>query len=234
MKIIDRNSGQRVQNKTLSKTDPIKRNVEKGLEDSENSPMDPPGAYEKQVEQNEGGADNAHPSVSQFEAEHKNMDQHVDDFEHALKTFKESGYQFTPEINEKFSAFFEFFDDHILPHNRLEERTLFPVLQKRLLETGEHSTGESPKTAIDLMEDDHIKFIQLGALTFNLLGLGTRIPDRDSGMIVMDSAFNSGRELVEMLRLHVFREDNTLFPLAQKLLSESDWLEVENAMQTVQ
>ena len=37
-----------------------------------------------------------------------------------------------------------------------------------------------------------------------------------------DLAYNNGKELVELLRLHIYREDNTLFPLAQQLLTEEE------------
>ena len=53
MKIIDQKTGKRVvessklPDPTLKTTDPIKRNVEKSLDIEENSPMDPPDAYDE-------------------------------------------------------------------------------------------------------------------------------------------------------------------------------------------
>jgi hypothetical protein len=41
--------------------------------------------------------------------------------------------------------------------------------------------------------------------------------------MTFDLAFNTGRELSEMIRLHVFREDETLFPLSQGLLTKHDF-----------
>jgi hemerythrin-like domain-containing protein len=38
----------------------------------------------------------------------------------------------------------------------------------------------------------------------------------------MDVAVNNGLELVELIKLHIFREDHTLFPLAQRLLSPEE------------
>ena len=72
------------------------------------------------------------------------------------------------------------------------------------------------------MEDDHVKFIQLGTLTFNMLGLASRLGDQRSRAITYDLACHSGTELVELLKLHIFREDNIIFPLAQKYLSEQE------------
>ena len=131
-------------------------------------------------------------------------------------------YVFTSESNKAFNNFFQFFDDHISPHNRKEERYFFPVLHDALIRASEHGTGENPQTAVDLMEDDHVKFIQLASLTFNMLGLGTRLPDAASRAMTFDLAYHNGKELVELLRLHIFREDNTLFPLSQKHLSKEE------------
>jgi iron-sulfur cluster repair protein YtfE (RIC family) len=96
------------------------------------------------------------------------------------------------------------------------------VLHAKLLAQGEHGTGTVPRTAIDLMEDDHVKFIQLGALTFNLLGLAARLPDARSALFTFDAAYETSRELTETIRLHIYREDNILFPLAHKLLSKEE------------
>ena len=101
------------------------------------------------------------------------------------------------------------------------------MLHERLIESGEHGNGETPETAVDLMEDDHNKFIQLATLSFNMLGLGSRLRDIESRGVTFDLAYNSGRELVELLRLHIFREDETLFPLAQQLLTEEDFTQIK-------
>ena len=89
-----------------------------------------------------------------------------------------------------------------------------------MLASGEH--GLDNITAVDLMEDDHVKFIQLGCLVFNFLGLAARLPDGHSRYLVLDLAYHNGKELTELLKLHVFREDNTIFPLAQKLLTKEE------------
>jgi hemerythrin-like domain-containing protein len=96
-----------------------------------------------------------------------------------------------------------------------------------MLESGEHSTSkENPHTPVDLMEDDHIKLIQLATLSFNLLGLAMRLKDQADIAVTFDLAYNNGKELVELLKLHIYREDNTLFPLAQKLLTKQELAEI--------
>lgn len=229
MKIIDKNTGKRVVknetkiDKSLKRTDPLKRNAEKGLESEEFSPMDPPDAYEATLV-SEVGYDQMHELIQHYMKEHKVCIEKLDSFEKALADFKDKGYQLSDEINTVFGEFFQFFDNNLLDHNQREEKQLFPLLHKRLIESGESGKGEGdyPQTAVDMMEDDHIKFIQLGALTFNLMGLATRLPDKLSTIFTYDVAYNNGRELIEMLRLHIFREDNILFPLAHQLISKEE------------
>ena len=213
--------------KKLQKNDPVKKQSEKGLEDTEHSPMDPPSAYEQpgKVE-----FDKMDKPIQTFVEEHKNALLQVDAFEKALVQFKSSGYKVDQKINEVFGSFFKFFDEELLPHNDKEEKVLFPILNKKLIEAGEHSKGETKLTAIDVMEDDHVKFIQLGALSFNFLGLATRLKDEASKMFVLDTAYENARELVELLKLHIYREDYTLFPLAQKYLSKEEFDAIENEM----
>lgn len=215
--------------KKLSKTDPLDRNAEKGLEEVEHTPMEPPAAYE-QPGPVEVDFDSMSEALKILVNEHKKASEVTDDFESALSEYKMNGYKLTHEINTAFKEFFNFLDNDLFPHNDKEEKTLFPLLHERLIEKGEHSTGAHPMTAIDIMEDDHVKFIQLGALTFNLLGLASRLRDENSRMFVLDTAFENGRELAELLKLHIYREDYTLFPLAQKFLTAEELEKIEIEM----
>lgn len=228
MKIIDRKTGKRLDGlgrkeaAQVAKNDPIKRNVEKGLEEEEFSPMDPPDAYELQGDLKDANLDELAPELKEFMEEHKNSMEIVGKFEKALLAFKQNDFELNDEINAVFTAFFSFFEDAFLDHNRREEKQLFPLLHERLIAAGEHSNSKPIRTAIDLFEDDHIKFIQLGALCFNFLGLGVRLRDPHSKILVMDVAFNNGVELAELIKLHIWREDHTLFPLAQRHLTPEE------------
>ena len=207
--------------KQLKETDPIIRNAEKGNIE-ELSPMDPPDAFDvnRTIGLNYNELDE---NLKELINEHQEVEQVINDFEKALQQFKQSGFYITREINDAFNAFFVTFDEKIMPHNRKEEKGLFPILQKKLIESGEHSPSkDNPYTPVDLMEDDHVKLIQLATLSFNLLGLAMRLKDKADIAVTFDLAYNKGKELVELLKLHIFREDHTLFPLAQKLLSKDE------------
>ena len=233
MKIIDKKTGKRIVdptkkqiNKSLKELDPIQKNALKGEELEEHSPMDPPQAYDSSHAVEGVNYDDMHPVLQAFMDEHKVGVEKLENFEKTLIQFKKSNFIITREVNEIFSTFFQFFDDKIMDHNQREEKYLFPLLHQKLIESGEKGEGENPQTAVDMMEDDHIKFIQLGSLTFNILGLATRLPDDHSRALAFDVAYNNGMELIELLRLHIYREDNILFPLAHKLISPKEFVEL--------
>lgn len=227
MKIIDKRTGKRIgkpdniPDPSLKKTDPLQRHAEKE-EIAENSPMQPPEAYEattlKDVDKG-----NMDEMLRKYMDEHRRAEKVIDRFDKALTKFKSQAYALDQEINASFGEFFQFFDNDLLDHNRREERELFTFLHHRLIEVGECGNGLHPRTAVDLMEDDHVKFIQLGTLSFNLLGLAARLEDTRSRTFVYDVAFDNARELTEMLRLHIYREDEVVFPLAHKHIAAEEW-----------
>lgn len=208
--------------KKLKQEDPIKRMVEKqsGLE--ELSPMDPPDAFKPPT-------DEAVPYEELNQFLQKLMDEHklfaaeLDEFEKTLIEFKKNGWKLNGEIEQKFSKFFELMDNQMVKHHLKEEKILFPLLQKRLIENDEHSQGRFPKTAIDMLEDDHLKIMQHMTLMFNFLGLAPRLPDLQSAILTFDVATEQGFALIELLKLHIFREENVVFPKAHKYISGNEW-----------
>jgi hemerythrin-like domain-containing protein len=214
--------------KQLSKIDPLERRADKQSEQKEYSPMDPPDAYSPPavdvVPYEEMPA-----LIRGLMDEHKELTAALSSFEEAMDQLREAGP--TREAQEGLSTFFRFIDDHVVTHHLKEEKVLFPLLQERLLESGEHGAGAYRKTAIDMMEDDHIRVIQLAAVTFNLLGLVARLPDPGSRTIVLDAALAQGKALVELSRLHIFREDTIVFPLAVQHINDSEFAELEKRLE---
>lgn len=177
------------------------------------------------------------PMIRQFMDEHKKAVEEIGLFEQELLRFKKERWVMDQSMNQAFGQFFNFLDNNILDHNRREEKKLFPLLQERLLQSGEHSAYEkyfsgeasNSRTAVELMEDEHVTFIQFSALVFNFLSLAGKLPDIGSQSIVSDLAYEQGLQLIEMLRLHIQREDQTLFPLAVNLISEEEFEEMAAA-----
>ena len=207
--------------------DPLKRFVDKEKEFEEASPMNPPDAFSPSTVDPVAYKDMA-PFLQKLIDEHKVFISVLDNFESGLISWRKSNWIFNDEINKKLNELFSFLDKNTPVHNRKEEKELFPLLHKRLLESGEHSSGDEPKTAIDIMEDEHIKVAQLGALCLNFLGLGSRLEDKKSRDIVFELAYEQGMAIVETMRLHIYREDETLFPLAMKLISKKEFYTMDS------
>ena len=207
--------------KDLNKSDPINRFVEKDNASEEMSPMDPPEAFAPSTVEPVAYQD-MHPVLKNLMDEHKVFVNVLNDFEEALTQWKQNGWIFNDSINKNFKELFSFLDNNTPAHNKKEEKLLFPLLHKRLIESGEHSQSNPPKTGVDIMEEEHIRVSQLGALCLNFLGLGSRLQDKTSREMTFEYAFNQGKEIVEIMRLHIYREDETLFPLAMKLISKDE------------
>jgi hemerythrin-like domain-containing protein len=207
--------------KDLNKQDPIKRMVERQQETEEFSPMDPPDAYAPPAK--EDIPYEAMPSALQFFMdEHRDTIEELQTFEETLGRFQTEG--FSKDLIEEggVSRFFRYLDDKALAHNFREERLLFPVLKKKMLESGDHSNGMEQRTAVDILEDDHVKMIQMASVSFSLLGLASRLPDARSRALTLDVALEQAKSLIELMRLHIFREENLVFPMAARLLDESE------------
>ena len=202
--------------KNLNKQDPLKRMVERQNETEEFSPMDPPDAFQP-PSLDEMNYEEMHPVIQSLMDEHKVCNEAISSFENTLNALHSDG--FSKNTLEGINDFFSFFDESIIEHNRKEDNTIFADLNIILHSKEEFSTG-TEKTVVDLMEDDHIKMLQLAAISFNLFGLVTRIPDEASGMVILDLAVEQSKGLIEMLKLHVFREDNVVFPIANNYLSK--------------
>ena len=210
----------------MNSNDPVKRFVDKEKESEEASPMNPPDAFSPSTVDPVAYNDMA-PFLQKLMDEHKVFMTVLENFESALINWKKSHWNFNDEINKKFNELFSFLDKNTPGHNKKEEKLLFPLLHSRLLQTGEHSSADEPTTAVDIMEDEHIKVAQLGALCLNFLGLGSRLEDKKSREITFELAYEEGKAIVETMRLHIYREDETLFPLAMKLISDEELKEME-------
>ena len=212
----------------LNRIDPLRKQPERGLDGGKGlSPMDPPDAYAPPSVEPVPAAE-LHPFLRKLRDEHAPLMEELNAFEAAILSIQKNGY--TKESDAKLKRFFHFFDREFTPHNRRDEAALFPLLHERLIAAGEHGKGKVPTTAIDLMEDEHAKATQLAAVALNFLGLAFRLPDERSRLIVLDAALEQGKNLVELLRLHVFREDNVVCSLAHRLISRAEFDEMQSGV----
>lgn len=205
----------------INENDFLKRLVERETGDSQFSPMDPPDAYSPPAGKTVAYED-YHELIRGFIDEHKVSLTEIGEFEKVLYEFQNSGFSATKENSEGLKKFFSFLDSKIAIHNLKEEKVLFPLLQKKLIDNGDHSTGVFPRTAIDMLENDHIKIMQTASVIFNLFALASRLPDPASRAVTLDAAVEQGKALIEHIRLHIFREENVVFPMAHSYMSKDE------------
>lgn len=201
--------------------DPIQRNVEKGCEDEELSPMDPPEANAPPGEGLFVPFEEMHPALQHFRTEHELCLTELGKVELALERLQKEGPD--DEANSALGRFFKFLETVLLPHSRQEERVLFPLLERRLIESGEHSGTNPPTTGVGVLETEHVQVIQLSAVMLNFFGVAGCLPDQKSQRIVLEAGIEQGKALVELLRTHISREDNIIFSLAHKLITTEEF-----------
>ena len=162
----------------MNKADPVIPNPEK-VQDDTLSPMDPPEVFNPPSLNsivNSIDFDKLDPFLKELVDDHKGLIGELNAFEKAFLAIMGNGI--TVKIKEQIRDFFEFFDHEFILHNQKEEYQLFPILKEKLLETGEHSIDGS-QTPIDILTDDHIKALQLAAVSFNLFSLITKLEETD-------------------------------------------------------
>jgi hemerythrin-like domain-containing protein len=210
-------------------SDPLRHKAEKGLEEDLPSPMDPPEAYApsnvKVIPYEEMA-----PALKKLIDDHENFLKVLSALDNALVALKANQWRFTPEISGAMKRFFECHDEEIVVHTRREEKALFPILRERFLTSGEHSPGPNPVTPVEMMEADHARVTQSTALFFNLLGLASRMRDPIDRNLLFEHAFGLGQEIVETMKLHIYKENTTLFPLAQTLLTPKEFTQIQERM----
>jgi len=206
--------------KQLQENDTLIRMVERESGNEALSPMDPPDAYKPPV-LDEVPLEDMAPFLQDLMQEHVTIKELTDQLEETLGNLQSKGL--SKEVNKEFQGFFERFDDIFIKHNRKEESEFFPLLKRRLIKHGEHSQGLEKTTAVDMLEDDHVRGVQQLALVFNFLAMGMQLPDEASRLLVLDTAVNQAKLMVEELRLHIFREENVVFPLAHKYLTREEF-----------
>ena len=188
------------------------------------SPMVPSDAYAPPSTIPTMAVEEMHPFLQKLIAEHEPFLGEVDAFEETLLSIQNSGY--TRAADGQLKHFLNYLDEEFIAHNRREEEALFPLLKKRLFAADEHGGDAEPLTPVDLMQDEHLKIVQLAAVILNFLGLAFRFPDQPTRLVILDAALEQARNLVELLRLHVYREDNLVFPLAQQLITEDEFMHI--------
>lgn len=203
----------------LKVIDPVHRQPERGIGEQGMSPMDPPDAFAPPGLE-DSIITERHSFLQGLSEDHARLSAELDAVEVVIESVATDGL--SEQADHAMMRFLQVFDQEFVRHSREEEITLFPLLHQRLIADGEHGRGDTITTSVDLMRDEHLRAIQLAAVVLNLLRLGTCLPDEQSAQMVINVAFREATNLVELLRLHMFREDNIVFASAHRLISEAE------------
>jgi hemerythrin-like domain-containing protein len=174
----------------------IQREVE--METSKQSDIDEEIPYEEM-----------HPFLQELIDEHHIYTKELDVLEETIAMI-ESG-KVDREVDDKLRQFFYYFDSQIVNHNKGGEKYLFAGIAQKMTENKNENIN-----VIGALESDHVKSIQMAATAFNMFGLFSRIPDEKTRFIILDIALNQSKELLELLKVHIYREGTMIFPYAQK------------------
>ncbi len=185
------------------------------------SPYSPPDAYNPPKVDDEVPYEELHPFLQTLIDEHKEVSDKLTEFEETLSMMEQG--KVDREIDKRLQSFFEYFDEELRVHNLKEEKTFFAIVSEKMNEDGDHSKGLDEFNAIDILEDEHDKFLQMAAVTFNLFALFSRIPDERSRVIILDAAIAESRAFVELLRVHIFREETIIFTYAHRNFSDEEF-----------
>ena len=105
------------------------------------------------------------------------------------------------------AEFAAYLDREVLEHFAVEEEALFPILARHLPPAG---------GPLAVMNAEHEEFRSLLAA----LRAAVRAGDAEQGR-------GCARELIELLRGHIAKEDRILFPMAMQMLSGDEQREVD-------
>lgn len=203
----------------LAKDDPLHRNAEKDPGGGDMSPMEPPEAYEPPAKETVPYED-LHPFLKRLVDDHRRIVELFTALEAMLQQIDAAGT--ITDQGPALASAFASLERELAAHHRLEERRLFPLLHERLIAAGEHSSAQNKRTGVDVLEDDHVQAMQQVAAASAVMVVSTRLPERRSARVALSVGIREGKELIEHLRLHLFREDNIVFGLAQKYLTTAE------------
>ncbi|MEH7225564.1 hemerythrin domain-containing protein [Bacillus sp. JJ1566] len=155
--------------------------------------------------------------LQQLKDEHKSLRENMDRF---YETAEEIEFESGPEVLELFANLFEqvsVFNGMLGVHSNREEEGLFPLMNRHL--------GENDRT-IETMEFEHHKAEQhLRDFLDEAVKAGASIDEYKAQTITVYAV-----QAYATLTQHFAKEENMLFPLAEKILSTEEMDELERIL----
>lgn len=145
-----------------------------------------------------------HAIVQGFQDTHKTIVEELSGLEQILTKLQEQGPD--KAANEALGKFFKFFDSYVLPHNREQEDLVFEFLEAHAEPPAEDADPDA-MTVIEILREEHTHLIRMGAVMFNFFGVAGHLPDQASQRVIIEAGIRQGETLVDMFRMHIYRED---------------------------
>ena len=118
---------------------------------------------------------------------------------------------------EQIHATIRFFDEQVVLHRRKEEEVLFPAMKKHL------GTEDGPiQCMLAEHQDEQEKIRKIRSLL-----------EGNPGPTSRSAIVKAGRYILDLLRIHIVKEDNIVFPLAESVLTDEEKKEVLARMKAI-
>ena len=160
---------------------------------------------------------------------HEDILRQLNMFEAVLLDLEQNGINAFVRQRESISETFEFFDTTLVLHIMDEEEGLFPLLEP-MLQRRSVPHPHFERTPIQAIEEQHRKAEEaaqrLKILNSKLLSEF----DQSRSAILLEEFVKKGKALISFYREHVRGENEAVFPLAQRLLTEEEKAKVASVM----
>jgi len=151
--------------------------------------------------------------IEQLMHEHQEGLAALDRLEEAAKQVAADGL--SSEMMKAMNQAIAFINGEIRGHNEKEEKVLFPALAPYL---------PSPGGPVDVMLAEHRELWQLN----DRLVAALAEPSPDQAALA-----NTALSIVHLLRQHISKEDNILYPMARQFLGEDGLAQVASQMEAL-
>lgn len=148
--------------------------------------------------------------IGELMNEHKSVLELMNQMTEVLATAQELNPEQWQSLIERGCRFFQ---GDVAVHFKKEEEALFPAMEKYMGRQG------GPIAVMLREHEDH---------NANLTRLVDAVQGRD-----LNGIRSSWNALNQLLTVHIFKEDTVLFPMAERILSAEDSVEVGQKMETI-
>ncbi|HLO02698.1 MAG TPA: hemerythrin domain-containing protein [Symbiobacteriaceae bacterium] len=142
--------------------------------------------------------------------EHREVEEHLEKAKGWIPTLQAEGAPAVDRLADELQTFAGAIKDDLALHIAHEDKALFPVLAR-------HIGDKSGPIFVMLLEHRHMEGDQAR--------FEAALATKDAAVLA-----DSANKIVSVLSGHMWKEEQILFPMAQRTLSPEEWAEVEQLM----